>query len=323
MITVSKTGAFACVSLVFVLVPHLVRNLQRNAACVCSKEPESSGPTGGPSRGQSGGPSRGQSGGQPSAQPGGGKIHRTSSGASQPASSAPASPLPFSDSDSSSSDSGSGPPSRPGGSVTPKHSTAASPAAQGSDPRPTPAGAAERPAGDAPAGRPPSVGERDASTWNDRHILHCTYTVGRVEHGRPLVTMAWADAHGELLHQITERGPATSGGEAAGGTRQESMSLAWWCADRLVEASCDLVMRPGAAPVEHVCVSLVLAEDCEQWVWMHVPQLLAARLRSSSDLARNLKRLSVLNVAIDDPILIHHQQVCFACSQVSSCCHHA
>lgn len=140
-------------------------------------------------------------------------------------------------------------------------------------------------------------------------MLHCTYTVGSAEHGRPLVTMAWADAHGELLHHITEDMPVASSGGSGASVQHDSMQIAWWCAERLIGATCDLMMRPAAASLEHVCVTLVLAEDCEQWVWMHMPQLLAAKLRGNAAFARQLKRVTVLNVAIDDPTYVRQPQV--------------
>ena len=121
--------------------------------------------------------------------------------------------------------------------------------------------------------------------------------------------MAWADASGELLHQVTEELPLHMAANVSGAGQQQSIVLAWWCADRLLGATLDVMARAGESGLEHVCVTLVLAQDCDQWVWMHVPQLLAARLKASATLAQQLKRITVLNVAIDDPTLICQPQV--------------
>lgn len=236
------------------------------------------------------------------------QMHRSGSFLSQPISPLSTSPLPFSESESSESESLSGSRSRAPVSLTPVHNSNVTCSAATHSARAEVLGrAAARQAGGATAIA--AAADSSQAAWKDQCVLHCTYTVGGAEHGRPLATMAWADADGELLHQVTEELPSHTAPGSSGGGQQEGIVLAWWCAERLIGATLDIMARSAAAGLQHVCVTLVLARDCEHWVWMHVPQLLAARLQGSAALAHQLKRITVLNVAIDDPTLIHQPQV--------------
>eukprot|EP00892_Ulva_mutabilis_P003152 jgi/Ulvmu1/12838/UM098_0023.1 len=236
------------------------------------------------------------------------QMQRSGSFLSQPISPLSMSPLPFSDSESSGSDSLSGSRSRARVSLTPVHNTNASAVANSVRPE-----ALGRSGGRPVAGvtKPTLATNSGDSVWTDEGVLHCTYTVGSAEHGTSLVTMAWADANGELLHQATEELlPHAERNSGGSGSQQEGIMLAWWCAERLIGATLDLMARSAAAAaLQHMCVTLVVARDCEHWVWMHAPQLLAAQLQRSAALAQQLKRVTVLNVAIDDPTLIRQPQI--------------
>ena len=128
--------------------------------------------------------------------------------------------------------------------------------------------------------------------------------------------MAWADSRGELLQQVAEEVPCScssheplgSGGEQS----QAAASHAWLCAQVLLQHSANLLDRPEGTRFENMCVTLMPASECEQWVWMHVPQLLEAVAQRGCVLPKRVTNICVTKASVDGPV--KHERFLVCCS---------
>lgn len=134
--------------------------------------------------------------------------------------------------------------------------------------------------------------------WHAAKVLHCTYAMKLCRPERLLVSMAWSDSRGELLQQVVEEVPCTCSSHEA----QAAATRAWLCAQVLLQRSANLLCRPEGSRFEHLCVTLMPASECEQWVWMHVPQLLEAVALHGCVLPKRVTNICVAKAAVDDPV---------------------
>jgi DNA mismatch repair ATPase MutL len=140
--------------------------------------------------------------------------------------------------------------------------------------------------------------EQQPIEWHATTVLHCTYAMRMCCPERLLVSMAWADSRGEMLQQLAEEVPCASCSHEA----QASVAQAWLCAQLLLRRSANLLRRPEGSRFEHLCVTLMPASECEQWVWMHVPRLLEAVALHGCVLPKRVTNICVAKAAVDDPV---------------------
>lgn len=132
---------------------------------------------------------------------------------------------------------------------------------------------------------------------------------------RLLVSMAWADSSGELLQQVSEEVSCSCSGHeplGLGVEHQADATRAWLCAQALLQHSANLLFRPEGTKFDNMCVTLMPASECEQWVWMHVPQLLEAVAQRGCVLPKRITNICVAKAAVDGPVKHDHYLVrCF------------